>query len=60
MLSCLRLYDMGCGLRGMHEVRMHPWFAGIDWAATLERRVAPPFVPHVDGLLDTGKGWVCG
>ncbi|RHY77819.1 hypothetical protein DYB30_014234, partial [Aphanomyces astaci] len=38
---------LGCGPNGPHDIMQHPWFAGIDWQALLDRRVEAPFRPNI-------------
>eukprot|EP00727_Mastigamoeba_balamuthi_P007367 m51a1_g3250 putative protein kinase 2 (416) ;mRNA; f:150136-152186 len=38
---------------GGADVKRHPWFAGVDWQAMLEKRVPPPWVPPVADKMDT-------
>ena len=40
------------GHRGAAEVKLHPWFAGLDWANLARTKAA--FVPVLDGDTDTG------
>jgi len=44
---------LGCGRAGMSDVKLHPWFAGLDWGMLIERRLQPPFMPDVSNPLDT-------
>ncbi|KAL4857228.1 putative serine/threonine protein kinase 1 [Chlorella vulgaris] len=39
------------GHRGAGEVKLHPWFAGVDWASLARQKVA--FVPQPDCETDT-------
>ena len=40
-----------CACRGAGEVKLHPWFAGMDWASLARQKVA--FVPQPDCDTDT-------
>ena len=41
-------------VRDAEEVMEHPFFAGVDWHAILQRRAKPPFSPEiVAGTTDT-------
>jgi len=43
-----------CG--GMDEVMKHPWLNGIDFAAIYEKKMTPPFKPHLsDDPLDVSN-----
>ncbi|KXS13818.1 kinase-like protein [Gonapodya prolifera JEL478] len=35
------------------QIKEHPWFAGIDWAAMEKGRGRPPFVPELADAVDT-------
>ncbi|RMZ57739.1 hypothetical protein APUTEX25_001715, partial [Auxenochlorella protothecoides] len=39
------------GRRGAGEVKLHPWFAGVDWPSLARRKAA--FVPATDCDTDT-------
>ena len=41
------------GYRGGAEVKAHPFFASIDWAALERLEVPPPWVPSVRDAQDT-------
>lgn len=46
---------LGCGNEGPLEIMRHPWFAGIDWEALLQRRMEPPFKPQTAAAIgDSG------
>jgi serine/threonine protein kinase len=36
---------LGCGARGVQEIKEHPFFDGIDWITVGKKHVVPPFVP---------------
>ena len=46
---------LGAGPGGAADVRAHPWFAGVDWAALAASKaaLAPPFIPALAGETDT-------
>lgn len=37
---------LGCGDRGIEEIKEHPFFASIDWGLLEAGYVDPPFVPN--------------
>lgn len=39
---------------GAMEIKAHPWFAGVDWAALERRAVRPPHNPGRRASLDAG------
>ncbi len=41
------------GYRGAEEIKAHPFFKGIDWAALERREVTPPWTPRVSDEMDT-------
>lgn len=38
---------LGAGPGDGDEVKVHAWFAGIDWSAILAKKVTPPFKPNI-------------
>lgn len=32
---------------GVREIKMHPWFKGIDWEKMARKEITPPFKPTV-------------
>lgn len=40
---------------GAREVKAHPFFDSIDWLACVQKRLAPPFKPHIRNELDTNN-----
>lgn len=38
---------LGCRREGLAELRAHPFFAAVNWAALLARRATPPWLPPV-------------
>jgi len=41
------------GSNGGHEVKVHPWFADIDWEKLVRKEIEPPFKPKVKNIEDT-------
>ncbi|BFZ53820.1 Serine/threonine-protein kinase [Savitreella phatthalungensis] len=41
--------------RDAAELKEHPFFADIDWAALLQKKLAPPFKPVLTGEHDTNN-----
>lgn len=37
------------------ELRAHPFFADIDWEALRQRKIPPPFKPHLNSDADTSN-----
>lgn len=37
------------------ELRAHPFFADIDWKALRQKKIPPPFKPHLSGETDTSN-----
>ncbi|KAG7671492.1 hypothetical protein Ndes2526B_g09344 [Nannochloris sp. 'desiccata'] len=46
---------LGCMQGGVAEVKQHPWFAGFDWDALAQRKMAAPFVPKVSSPEDASN-----
>ena len=45
---------MGCGPKGLREVKRHVWFkeAELDWDAMEAKQIRPPFIPPSHGDED--------
>ena len=46
---------LGCMQGGVAEVKQHPWFAGFDWDALAQRKMAAPYVPKVSSPEDASN-----
>ncbi|XP_043828001.1 LOW QUALITY PROTEIN: ribosomal protein S6 kinase alpha-4 [Dromiciops gliroides] len=46
---------LGSGPQGAQEVKDHPFFQGLDWAALAARKVPAPFRPQIRSELDVGN-----
>ena len=44
---------LGSGRSDAKEVREHPFFSSVNWKDCYERRLQPPFVPHLKSDTDT-------
>jgi len=44
---------LGCGQRGVDEIKEHRWFKEADWAALLASTAPPPWVPPISHEYDT-------
>ncbi|XP_014498057.1 serine/threonine-protein kinase AtPK2/AtPK19 [Vigna radiata var. radiata] len=40
---------LGCGVRGVEEIKGHKWFKQINWRKLEEREIQPSFIPEVAG-----------
>ncbi|KAL0087874.1 kinase-like domain-containing protein [Phycomyces blakesleeanus] len=38
---------------GSADIKMHPWFADVDWELVARRQAKPPFVPDIEGDGDS-------
>lgn len=43
--------DQRIGTKGAHEIKAHPWFAGVEWEKLYQMEAA--FIPEVNDELDT-------
>jgi hypothetical protein len=43
---------LGSGTTDAEEVKAHPWFATIDWAALENKTLQPPFIPQISDPAD--------
>ncbi|XP_012876360.1 PREDICTED: ribosomal protein S6 kinase alpha-4 [Dipodomys ordii] len=46
---------LGAGPQGAQEVKSHPFFQGLDWAALAARKIQAPFQPQIRSELDVGN-----
>lgn len=40
---------------GVREIKMHPWFKGVDWEKIAAKQIPPPFKPSVKNAQDTSN-----
>jgi len=43
------------GFKGADDIRAHPWFEGLDWAALEARSVPAPITPELSSDVDTSN-----
>ena len=46
---------LGSGSTGVQDIKNHIFFYEIDWDEVLAKKVAPPFVPQVQGEQDISQ-----
>uniref|UniRef100_A0A8C1P7Q3 protein kinase C n=1 Tax=Cyprinus carpio TaxID=7962 RepID=A0A8C1P7Q3_CYPCA len=46
---------LGAGERDAEEVKKHPFFRDMDWAALLAKKIRPPFMPTIKGREDVSN-----
>ena len=46
---------LGCSKKGVAEIVESPFFEGFDWKGLLYRTLEPPFIPIVNGPMDTSN-----
>ena len=46
---------LGCTKNGVAEIVESPFFEGFDWKGLLYRILEPPFIPVVNGNMDTSN-----
>lgn len=44
---------LGAGPDDAHEIMSHPFFASVNWADLLAKKIPPPFKPQVESETDT-------
>jgi hypothetical protein len=49
--QCLTRADSAPARRGAGEVKLHPWFEGLDWTGLVRNKAA--FIPAIEDELDT-------
>lgn len=48
---------LGCGGRGIVDIKVHPMFSGWDWQAVLNRELTPPYRPKLDRRVDDTRNF---
>jgi len=43
------------GSNGGQDIKVHPWFAEIDWEKLIRKEIEPPFKPKVQGIEDISQ-----
>jgi hypothetical protein len=46
---------LGSGERDAQEIKEHPFFHDVNWAALATGKLPPPWVPTIAGSLDTSQ-----
>lgn len=44
---------LGAGPDDAHEIMTHPFFASVNWAELVAKKIPPPFKPQVESETDT-------
>lgn len=44
---------LGAGPDDAHEIMNHPFFASVNWADLVAKKIPPPFKPQVESETDT-------
>lgn len=46
---------LGATTEGVQQIRMHPFFASIDWDALVQKKILPPWKPQAETSQDAEK-----
>jgi hypothetical protein len=46
---------LGSGPEDANEIKSHPFFSTMNWTDLLQKKVTPPFKPHVESETDTSN-----
>ena len=46
---------IGSSKNGGEEIKREPWFVGVSWNDTYQRRIKPPIKPNVKSAGDTSN-----
>ncbi|XP_033628770.1 ribosomal protein S6 kinase alpha-5-like [Asterias rubens] len=46
---------LGSGPGGVDQIKKHPFFKDLNWDDLAEKKVQPPFRPHINGELDVSN-----
>ena len=44
---------LGCMANGAKDIKDHNWFKGVDWKVVESKQIPPPWVPEIEGKLDS-------
>jgi serine/threonine protein kinase len=47
-----RKQELRLGANGIAEIKLHPWFNGIDWVRLSEKQLTSPFMPEFEENFD--------
>jgi hypothetical protein len=47
-----RKQESRLGANGAGEIKLHPWFHGIDWTRLASRQLESPFIPEFEENFD--------
>jgi len=50
---------LGMMRRGILDIKLHPFFNGIDWSGITERKTPPPIKPKISGSYDISNYTQC-
>lgn len=46
---------LGAGPYGAQEIRLHPYFAGLDWSDVYHKRIKPEYIPTFESETDVSN-----
>lgn len=44
---------LGMQRHGIHDIKVHKWFLGLDWQKLVRCEISSPFKPKLKGPIDT-------
>ena len=55
LLNHIEEKRLGCGKNGILELISHPFYNKYDWKGLLFKNIKPPYIPVVNGNIDTSN-----
>jgi hypothetical protein len=48
----IRLFFISGSQNDAVDIKIHPWFKNIDFDQLLDKKIEPPFIPHLKSDVD--------